>query len=104
MSPESEVVVDGNTDTQSRTNRPSFGPRSPAHCNPAQATRLPCCPVICTAEGCHGQILLARASRWHATPHATGRTGCQPRFLSDAEKLGLRQSARPVRDGSDYVL
>lgn len=29
--------------------------------------------------------------------------GCSPRFLPDAEELGLQRSARPVRNDSDYV-
>lgn len=33
-----------------------------------------------------------------------GERVANPDFLSDAEKLGLQQSARPVRNSSDYVL
>ena len=44
-----------------------------------------------------------QASGWYAAARAARRACCQPRFLPDAEKLGLQQSARPIDDGGDYI-
>jgi hypothetical protein len=74
------------------------------HHQSAREVRAPSDCVVCPAEGCHERILLAANSGGNAASGPERRASWQPRFLPDAERVGLQQSARAIHDGSDHVL